>query len=681
MSRDTKIIAGVVVGLIVALCCCMLAVAGLGATFLVIGASSASEFLEDVPPFIDTPPYLLTDEFSETPIPFFTATPEGPQATPTPRPADDTLQTLSEATIEPRDLRALVERFKGIDIPATVSAQPADHQVGDVVEFTASNTDTNEPFTVKARLVYRTDNAYFFADEEVAVNEDAVKRLMDDFQQNTYPTNREFFGSEWNPGVDGDPRLYILFARGLGFNLLGYYSSDDEYSKLANENSNEKEIFFINADNTSPSDPDLASTLAHEFQHMIHWAQDINEETWMNEGASMLAEALNDVPPDSYAEDFTNDPDLQLTAWDGDDSLPHYGAGYLFWAYFLDRFGEETTKALVAEDANGMAAVDNVLAATGQTDLDTSEPLTAEELFADWVIANYINDADFDQGQFGYPSRPNLNRAETTDVFYDCPVRQQATVHQFGTDYYRLECQGTFTLNFTGGVEVNVVPVEIENGQFAMYGHRSDESMTGMRREFDLSGVSAATLRYNAWWDIEEGYDYGYVNISTDGGNTWQTLKTPGGTDEDPNGANLGWGYTAQSDGWRTEEIDLSDYAGQKIWLSFEYITDAALNMPGLLIDDVEIPELNYAEDFENGTGDWETSGFVRMDNTLSQRFVVQIIRRDGNRLTGVERVELDDANRGSFTLTINSGETATLVVSGTTTFTTEATRYEFEVK
>jgi len=672
MSRDTKIITGVVVGLLVAICCCALAVVGFAAGFVVIGATSFSTFLEDVPPYIDTPPYLLTPE--GTPEPFFTATPLGPQSTPTPLPADDTLQTLSEAVIEPRNLRELVQRFKGIEIPATVSAQPADHQVGDVVEFTASNTDTNEPFTVRARLVYRTENAYFFAEEDVAVNERDVQELMEDFQANTYPTNREFFGSEWNPGVDGDPRLYILFARGLGFNLLGYYSSDDEYSRLANENSNEKEIFFINADNTSPSDPDLASTLAHEFQHMIHWAQDINEETWMNEGASMLAEALNDAPPDGYIEDFTADPDLQLTAWDGDNSIPHYGAGYLFWVYFLDRFGEDMTKALVAEEANGMTAVDKVLAAHG-------EDLTAEELFADWVIANHLNDADFAQGQYGYPSRPNLSTSETTDTFFDCPVKQQATVRQFAADYYRLECQGTFTLSFTGAAEVNVVPAEIEGGQYAMYSHRSDESMTGMRREFDLSGLSTATLRYKAWWNIEEGYDYGYVNISTDGGRTWQTLETPGGTDEDPNGANLGWGYTGQSDDWQAEEIDLSDYAGQKIWLSFEYITDAALNFPGLLIDDVEIPELGYSEDFENGAGGWETSGFVRLDNTLQQRFVVQVIRQDGNRLIGVERVELDDANRGEFTLTLNSGETATIVVSGTTAFTTEVARYEFIVE
>ena len=33
-----------------------------------------------------------------------------------------------------------------------------------------------------------------------------------------------------------------------------------------------------------------------------------------------------------------------------DDTSPHYGASFLFMTYFLDRFGEEATKALVGED-------------------------------------------------------------------------------------------------------------------------------------------------------------------------------------------------------------------------------------------------------------------------------------------------------------------------------------------
>ena len=39
--------------------------------------------------------------------------------------------------------------------------------------------------------------------------------LADSFENQIYPTDRAFFGSEWTPGVDGDPHIYILYARGL----------------------------------------------------------------------------------------------------------------------------------------------------------------------------------------------------------------------------------------------------------------------------------------------------------------------------------------------------------------------------------------------------------------------------------------------------------------------------------
>ncbi len=43
--------------------------------------------------------------------------------------------------------------------------------------------------------------------------------------------------------------------------------------RLANEFSNEKELFFGSAENQTPGNPELDSVLAHEFQHMIHWAR------------------------------------------------------------------------------------------------------------------------------------------------------------------------------------------------------------------------------------------------------------------------------------------------------------------------------------------------------------------------------------------------------------------------
>ena len=192
-----------------------------------------------------------------------------------------------------------------------------------------------------------------------------VQPLLDNFQQIIIPTVRKFFGHEWSPGIDGDPRIYILYAEGLGNSVAGYYSSTDEYSRLAHEYSNEKEMFYLNADIISLDDPGLAGTLAHEFQHMIHWAHDSNEETWMNEGSSVLAELLTGHTPQRFDLAFGANPDVQLNAWStsggGSESVPHYGAAFLFLYYYLERFGETATRALVAHQDNGLAAMDAAL--------------------------------------------------------------------------------------------------------------------------------------------------------------------------------------------------------------------------------------------------------------------------------------------------------------------------------
>ena len=129
---------------------------------------------------------------------------------------------------------------------------------------------------------------------------------------------------------------------------------------------------------------------------------------------------------------------------------------------------------------------------------------------------------------------------------------------------------------------------------------------------------------------------------------------------------------------WIEESIDLSPYAGQEILVRFEYVTDAAVNLAGFMVDDIRVPELDYETDFEADEGGWDGEGFVRMDNLLPQHFLVQVIRQDGE--TTVERIALDGANQGNLTLDLGS-EGAILVVSGTTPFTTQPASYQFEVE
>ncbi len=61
----------------------------------------------------------------------------------------------------------------------------------------------------------------------------------------------------------------------------------------------------------------------------------------------------------------------------------HYGASYLFMTYFLDR-RRGLTKAVVASSKNGIAGFNEALEQAGR-------PERFEDIFADWVIANYLD--------------------------------------------------------------------------------------------------------------------------------------------------------------------------------------------------------------------------------------------------------------------------------------------------
>ena len=539
-----------------------------------------------------------------------------------------------------------------------------------------------------------TQNVYFFVEEGVQVTESDVRSLVDEFQNKTYPTNREFFGSEWIPGVDGDPHLYMLYARGLGKHTQAYCDSASEFSHLAHPYSNEKEIIVLNADAGQLNDPYWRPTLAHEFQHMIHWYQNRNAETWLNEGASMLAQTINGFDAGTKMP-FLNGPDLQLNAWaDLSSSLSeaggHYDSAYLFMKYFLDRFGRKATQTLVANHATGITAVDSTLATLGLSDSVTDKTLTAEDVFADWAVANFLNDSSLAQGQYGYQGFAEKVPGPT-DTISDCPTGPiSANVHQFGTRYIEITCQGNLTINFTGSQHVSLVPTQPHGGRYAMWSSREDESDTTLTREFDLSGVKSATLNYWAWWKTETDYDYVYVEISTDGGKTWKIIPTPSGTDANPSGSNMGWGYTGCSGGgetgegcsaqWIHETVDLSAYAGQKILVRFEYITDAALSYESAMLDDISVPEIKYACSFEKDTCGWDSKGFARVDNILPQTFVVQLIHQSGSQTT-IERMPLDANRQGSLSLSLKSRDTAFLVVSGTAPFTTEKASFGLEIK
>jgi len=597
-----------------------------------------------------------------------------------------TLEQLASTIVPINEPIELAERLRGLkDVPRILATEVEPIQVGTVDTFWVSNVDTIENFEVQAEMVYATDHVYFWVEKGVDFNLDDAKALVDDFEERAYPTNRSFFGSEWSPGVDGDVHLYILYATNLGYSVAGYFSSADELSPLAHQYSNGHEMFYLSADNVELWEEFTYSVLAHEFQHMIHWNLDRNEESWLNEGFSELASHLSGFDVGGWDYAYASDPDLALTYWPTSGGT-HYGQAFLFVTYFLDRFGSEATQALVANPKNGLDSIDRTLEAMGIIDNQTGAPITADDVQRDWALAMLVNDPSIYDGQYSFHSYA-APQVGFSDQIIACPTGlKERQVNQYGIDYIHIECEGTYSLSFDGASVVPVLPGEAYSGDFAFWSNRGDESDMTLTRAFDLRQVEGQIeANYWVWYDIEEGWDYLYLEVSPDGGDSWQILETPSGTAEDLSGNSFGWAYTGYSGGdveprWIQETVDLSEFAGQEILLRFEYITDAAVNGDGLLLDDLSIEAIDYFEDFETDEGDWQAAGFVRLYNRLPQTYRVVLVEQ--GREIEVRELTLDEDNHAEIEITFDKGtQEAVLIVTATTRHTWQPAAYIVELK
>jgi hypothetical protein len=180
------------------------------------------------------------------------------------------------------------------------------------------------------------------------------------------------------------------------------------------------------------------------------------------------------------------------------------------------------------------------------------------------------------------------------------------------------------------------------------------------------------------WYDLETDYDYVFLEASTNG-QTWEILTTPSCTTEDPSGNSYGCGYNAQTGDWVTEDVDLSQFAGQKVQIRFEYITDAAVNGEGFLLDDVRVDAAGYTSDFEADDGGWIAEGFARVENVLPQTYRLSIIVK--GETTTVTHFPVNADQTAEFPLSLKPGEEAILIVTGTTRYTRLSAGYQIEVK
>ncbi|WP_353953497.1 immune inhibitor A domain-containing protein [Knoellia sp. S7-12] len=135
-----------------------------------------------------------------------------------------------------------------------------------------------------------------------------------------------------------------------------------------------------------------------------------------------------------------------------------------------------------------------------------------------------------------------------------------------------------------------------------------DDLKNSLTRDVNLTGKTSASM--SAWldYDIEAGYDYLYVQASTDGGANWTDVDAIGG----------------KSSGWVQKSWNLSPFAGKQTKVRFNYVTDGGLAPKGAFIDDIAITVDGASvlnDNVEAGANGWTAAGFTIINGTIDKMY------------------------------------------------------------
>src|SRR3989338_7640029 len=262
--------------------------------------------------------------------------------------------------------------------------------------------------SLSATLRHVSSNAYFYIEDrywdslnsyQKAFLNNNVSVLAQEFDNNIYPKEIQFWGTEPNPGIDNDPKITVVMEDLITGNG-GYFDASNEYSKNSSNNSNEREIIFVSVESGS-----LAKMfLGHEFQHLISFNQKellrkVEEDVWFNELRSEYSVSLlgyNDNYNNSSLErrvgTFLENPSDSLTEWPN-VSLD-YAHATLFGQYLLEQFGSSILNETLQSPMVGIDSINQFLQSRNYSDKFSN-------IFENWTIANYLNNATLDK-RYGY---------------------------------------------------------------------------------------------------------------------------------------------------------------------------------------------------------------------------------------------------------------------------------------
>jgi len=355
---------------------------------------------------------------------------------------------------------------------------------------------------------------------------------------------------------------------------------------------------------------------AHEYQHLLENYVDADETTWVNEGLSDHAGAitgyfdpaapvtdlgfdssvqcflgfLNQVTPANPIPD-EGGPENSLTLW-GDQTdfesevLCDYGAAFSFMEYLAGQFGAGFMRDLHVGAQNGLDSLAALLNGSGLTWRDVIENW-ATMVAVDAALGDGFSLIGGDAGDFSTPTLDASINWDNHQAFAGPGVPPN------GSDYVRLRdatdayvgVGDVGSVKFNGASKLSKLPVEWKvvkkSGRTVLYSGKGDNLDRAIVQKVN---VGDGKLRVDTAWDTEEGYDYAYIQVSTNDGKTYESVRCT-----DSIHAPLGPGFEGNSHGFVTEKCSLKKYAGKRVLLAFRYVTDPGVQLKGFWVDDVTL--------------------------------------------------------------------------------------------
>jgi hypothetical protein len=394
--------------------------------------------------------------------------------------------------------------------------------VGSTKQWWAQDFTSSTQYLVSSTCRSVGTSCYVFVEDSLwttRVNQTAVDSIRLAFDARTpanpskgiYQTDVDVFGNP--PDIDSDPRIIILILNirdgytGSGGFIAGYFSSRNELNVT---NSNLAEIYYVDANplnlSTSGGLQSGMQTAAHEFQHMIHFNNDPNEITFINESCSMTAEVVCGYPLFN-ASLYANETNHYLFDWRSDitASLTDYSRGERYGIYMRDQFGTGFFKQLVASTAAASAGVDAALIAIGS-------PRRFADSFIDWLIANILDDRTVDQ-KWGYVQTSLPKAAGRVYVNPNVSLTSD-TVQTLAARY----------LSFTGGAQLKAT---FTSGNPALL-IKAVETGPGAKRVLDVTkGVEFSEPAFGSTYTR---VDFVVINTSQSGNITYTYTASGSGS-------------------------------------------------------------------------------------------------------------------------------------------------------